>query len=462
MRYLFAAVALVGSVGVPELARANGRAPAASSINFRMGHDNDIVVGLTFGELASHDNGATWYWTCEQAIGYEGTWDPQYAYTASGKLFATTYNGLHVNTDGCTFAVASAKFATSLDMAANGDLYMAVDDPSNSAGECQTANCNAIYRSTDDGATFAQVTAPNMPGMHDEWWNTLKSAKSDPARVYASEYHFVPEPSGEAGNIKKFGLWRSSDHAATFTEMSQVGLTTSSDSILEIVGIMPTDPDVVFLRVTNARGHVGDIIYRSTDAGAHWTAVLDQNDSMAVFVRANGDVLAGTQNDGIYLARDCGAAGACTGWSQLANAPHVNCFAENAAGELWACAANYSSPTVTGDGYALMKTTDYAAWTGVLRFQDITAPESCDPSTVHATTCVGQLWCGVRDQIHVTADPTSCPVTAGDLDDNGTTMITKPKKSGCCDTGAGAGDGIAFALTGCGVGLLVMRRRRRA
>ena len=99
--------------------------------------------------------------------------------------------------------------------------------------------------------------------------------------------------------------------------------------------------------------------------------MLDKDDAFAPsIVRANGDVLAGTQNDGIYLAKDCAAAGPCTAWTQLANAPHVNCFGENHAHELWACSANFSSPTVVGDGYGLMKTTDYSTWTGVLRFQD--------------------------------------------------------------------------------------------
>ena len=53
-------------------------------------------------------------------------------------------------------------------------------------------------------------------------------------------------------------------------------------------------------------------------------------------------------------------------------------------------------------------------------------------------------------------------MTAGDLDDNGTTMITKPKHPGCCDTGPGGADGIAFGMMSLGaVGMLVMRRRGR-
>ena len=57
-------------------AAANGRAPNTSTINFRHGHETDIAAGLTFGLVFSHDNGATWHWMCEAAVGYGGMYDP--------------------------------------------------------------------------------------------------------------------------------------------------------------------------------------------------------------------------------------------------------------------------------------------------------------------------------------------------------------------------------------------------
>ena len=44
---------------------------------------------------------------CEAAVGYGGTFDPDYAYSPTGALFATTFNGLNVMRtagDSCTFA----------------------------------------------------------------------------------------------------------------------------------------------------------------------------------------------------------------------------------------------------------------------------------------------------------------------------------------------------------------------
>src|SRR4051794_21859487 len=92
------------ALGAPPRAEANGRLPATSTITFRQGHETDIAVGLTFGLLVSHDGGKTWGWMCEAAVGYGGTYDPVYVYSPSGALFATTFNGLSVMRDSCTFA----------------------------------------------------------------------------------------------------------------------------------------------------------------------------------------------------------------------------------------------------------------------------------------------------------------------------------------------------------------------
>ena len=88
------AVAAIGLVtSVAGAARANGRPPGASTINFRQTHEQDVIAGLTFGAAISHDGGATWHWFCEDAIGYGGMYDPDYAYSRTGKIFATTTPG---------------------------------------------------------------------------------------------------------------------------------------------------------------------------------------------------------------------------------------------------------------------------------------------------------------------------------------------------------------------------------
>src|SRR5262245_41553537 len=83
-------------------AGANGRDPYTSTINFKQGNDQEIIAGMTFGAVVSHDGGATWRWMCERAIGYGGLYDPDYAYSTSGAVFATTFDGLKVMRDGCS------------------------------------------------------------------------------------------------------------------------------------------------------------------------------------------------------------------------------------------------------------------------------------------------------------------------------------------------------------------------
>ena len=63
----------------------------------------DILAGMTFGAVVSHDGGATWHWMCEKAVLYGGLFDPDYAYSSSGAVFATTFDGSLVMRDGCTF-----------------------------------------------------------------------------------------------------------------------------------------------------------------------------------------------------------------------------------------------------------------------------------------------------------------------------------------------------------------------
>jgi hypothetical protein len=95
--------------------RANGRPPATTNVRFQPGSDADIYLPVTFGLLKSTDDGASFRWVCETAIGYGGTFDPDYAISTEGDIYATTFDGLRVSRDGgCTFeAVGGALGKTS-------------------------------------------------------------------------------------------------------------------------------------------------------------------------------------------------------------------------------------------------------------------------------------------------------------------------------------------------------------
>ena len=422
MRALSAAALLAIATAT---AHANGRPPATSSIQFQVGHDSDVLLGVTFGVVLSHDGGATWQWMCESSVGYGGTFDPQYLWFASGAMFATTTNGLHVGRDGCTFAQTTALGADYISAIARGPdnaLYAAASDPTDAT----------IYKSTDEGVTFPQTAAPGALGTQ---WQSLATAPSDATRVYLSGWAM---PSG---GPRSFLLFRSVTGAQAFTALPTTSFTPISDaSTLDVVAVSPTDADLVFVRVTSESGTVGDAIYRSADGAQTFTKVLEVADAITgLVVRPTGDVIAATPTLGIYRSIDGGAT-----FQPVATAPvlHPHCLAQNSAGALWACAENYANEMM-----GAATSSDGASWTSALRYQDIAAPIACGAGTTQHDTCQAILWCGLRAQLGISADPTQCPIPDGPSTHGGS--------KGCCDAGS---DGSAVAM--CALVAAIVRRRR--
>jgi MYXO-CTERM domain-containing protein len=428
---------------------ANGRAPGTSTIHFREGHETDIAAGMTFGLLVSHDNGATWHWMCEAAVGYGGLWDPDYSYLPNGSLFATTFMGLKVSTDGCTFGSTPP-----------GNLFVSTDEAKGTSvlfGAADSTD-DKIYKSTDSGVTFPTSTTPPGATVND-WYTSMMYAPSDATRVYVAGYRF-------SGQTKSFLLYKSIDGGGTFTAMGQVGLpaTVNTSSSVDIVGVDPAAPNTVYIRISYVNGAQGDTIYKTTNAGAAWTSILNKADSIAFLVRSTGELVAGTKTLGAVHSTNGG-----TTFTALANAPHINCLAENSAHEVWACTQNYGDTMamIPSDGYGIMKTSDLTTWTGVLRYQDITGPVDCAAGTVQHDTCAGMNWCGVVAQLGITSTVIDCSAVGidGAPDAGGSGGSGSGgggggggDKKGCCDTGPGSAPPLAMGLLV--AGSLLLRRRR--
>ena len=426
-------------------AHANGRPPQTSSITFRPGMEREILAGTSFGLLFSKDNGATWRWMCEDALPYGGMYDPDYEITTSGTLFATTFDGLKVNRDGCVFDSLLAppppalKFFSVLARSSSNVIYAAAADPTD-------AN---IYKSTNDGMSFTTVT---QPGMLNDWYQSLEVAPSDPNRLYVSGYRFVQSGSG---TTKEFFMFTSVNGGTAWTPMSLTGIQTMSNSTLDIAAVSRTNPLHIFARVTLEDNAIADGLYESINGGTSWAKIRSEMGSMSVLLRANGDLIIGTQTRGSFK-RAMGQSQ----FTALANAPHINCLAENSAGEVWACTQNYGSPAVPTDNNGIMKSTDLVTWQPVLKYQDIFEPVACPTSTLQYMKCDqpdtagGPLgWCGLCGQLG--CDPKRvCPADVDAPPDAG---IGTSKGKGCCD----AGDGAPSALViGAMIGIVLVRRRR--
>ena len=460
------------------VAAANGRPAGTSTINFEQGSPQHIAAGMTFGFLRSDDGGTTWKWMCEATIGYGGTFDPDYAYSPTGAIFATTFDGLKVMRDGCSFnsAPSGTTFVSSTEMGPTGNVYYAAADPAD----------GKIYRSTDDGMTFP-ISA--TPGQNNDWWDSILVAPSDPTRVYLTGYRYnkicnaVSTNAGAAcvndtgcmgtgakcDSIKQFLIFKSIDGGANFTPMSLTGLTTSNNSAIDVVGIDHTKPNEIYIHINIENGMSGDSIYKSTDAGTTWNKILSTNDpfGLSFLIRNDGSLVVATQTMGSQKSANpasCLSPATCN-WTALATPPHINCLAENpATHDVWACTHNYDSPGIPGDGYGIMKSSDLATWTGVLRYQDINGVVQCAADSIQQTQCVGSymgkpsVWCCLEQQLGITDTSVDCSGTASCLlsVDTPNTMVNPPK--GCCNTGGGGAGALLLAV---GTGALLWRRRKR-
>lgn len=441
-------LALACVAALATAALANGRPPQTSTIHFKPGAENEILAGMSFGLLFSKDNGATWRWMCEDALPYGGMYDPDYEILTSGTVFATTFDGLKVSRDGCRFdstvlapPAPDLKFFSVLARSSENTLYAAAADP-------KDAN---IYESTNDGVSFTAIT---QPGMINDWYQSLEVAPSDSNRMYVSGYRFV---QGGSGTTKEFFMFTSTNAGTSWTPMSLANITAMSNSTIEIVGVSKTDPQHLFVKVTLEDNALADGVYESTNAGGSWTKIRSEQGSISFLLRANGDVVIGTQTRGSFKR-----ANGQTQFTSLAGAPHINCLSENSAGEVWACTQNYGSPAVPMDGYGIMKSTDLVTWTPVLRYQEILEPVTCPTDTAQYMRCDrppaqgGPLgWCGLCAQLG--CDPKRDCNLADDIPPPDSKGGGGGK--GFCETGDASAPGLLVLAAV--IAIVVVRRRRR-
>jgi photosystem II stability/assembly factor-like uncharacterized protein len=432
--------AILVVVALASAAHAHGRDPFLTSIHTRPGAPQDVIAGTTFGLLVSHDGGASWRWLCESALHYMDPYDPDYAYAPSGAMFVQTpMNSVQVSHDGCTFDATglAGKFASAIAIGGDGALYATV----------VTGTEAAVYRSNDDGATFPQVATPAQP---DDVWESLEVAPNDPARVYLTGQRF-------AAGIRTPLLFASDNGGASFTARPIADFATTNDSMLTIVGV-GTNADHVYARLTyDVAGD--DAIYKSTDGGATWSRIFVSTDlyGLAFLVRASGELVAATRTSGAWHSTDGGAT-----WQQLAGAPHISVLVERPGGEVWAGTQNFSYPnrppipSVPADGFAIMKSTDLATWTPVLRLEDIAGPASCAPGTIQHDECVasnaglGSPWCCTAAQLRITSTEIDC---TGEnrcflyaVDGLAGDVTVPPSDPGCCQGSPRATTPLVLAL----------------
>src|SRR5262245_20114654 len=259
-RTVLALAALAGA------AHANGRAPQTVGVYPQPGDPHTLYLATTFGLLVSHDEGCTFYWMCEQSIGYGGVWDPAYAIGSDGTVFATTFKGLRVSRDGgCTFSTTTAAlpmtdpnriadiWIDALDIGPTGEIWV---------GTAETGHTNDVFVSLDNGLSFSSrgMLSPEI------WWKSVKVAPTNPAVVYITGYQVAGAPQAYA--------YRTSNGGVDWTPSPLANVQYASTPVLRIKAVDPTNPDIVYMASEGANPPSGDRLYRSSDGGATWTEVL--------------------------------------------------------------------------------------------------------------------------------------------------------------------------------------------
>ena len=414
-------LAAVLVLALAATASANGRPPLTNGVFFKPGDTQSIYIRSTFGLLISHDDGCSFRWVCEKAIGYGGEFDPKYAVATDGTIFATTFRGLKVSRDGgCTWTMAPVGpgeiWVDAIDVGPNGDVWVAT---------AESAAPNNVYRSTDNGATFAArgMLSPQV------WWKSVRVAPSDPKIVYVAGYQVAGAPTAR--------LYRSDDAGENWTEHPLFGeqrdpptMKFGATPIVLVAAVDPKDPNSVLLTSIEANPPKGDRLYRSTDGGVTFKQVLATNDKIRdAFFAADGSVYVATLGSGAYHSTDRGAS-----FAPLVAPPQLGCLGQRSDGSLVGCGANWEP-----DFKAVARTTDGAKWQKVFRFVELAGPVQCA-----ASTSVGQLcepdWPSLKELFGATGPAAVCPAPPDGAPPK------KPAKSGGCDAGGSSSGWLVVLL----------------
>ncbi len=390
-------------------AHANGRFPASVAVHFdRSG--NTILLSATFGLLVSNDGGDSFVWLCEDSIGYGGTFDPDFAVANNGDFFATTFDGLRRSSDaGCTWetvtlgSLSPNAWAEEVTVAANGHVWVTT---------ATTAQANDVFVDRADGLGFVSAGLQTPTG----WWKSIQGAPSDSSRVYVTGYQV--SGAGDAEPIVH--LRRTDNDGGDWIPLPTTSFKLGPEPQLRIATVSAADPALVFAVSDGAGEPIGDLLYRSVDAGVTWKEVLQTSDVItSVVALADGRVLVATIGDGLRISTTSGTAGS---FSAVPTPPRAACMAAAPNGELFGCGTNWEP-----DNFALGRSADGENWTKVVRFQELSGPLSCPSTTPQVQVCAARVWPGICSQFGL----------CGDVDPVADAGMTVRKNDGCgCSTTA--------------------------
>jgi photosystem II stability/assembly factor-like uncharacterized protein len=364
-------------------ASANGRFPASNRIVFAPGDANLVAVRTTYGILLSHDDGDTWSFLCEDALGLppSAVQDPPLTLSGSSTLIVGTavpFAGLDVSSDtGCNWTCAGGALAgqTVVDLTVRPDVahhvlaltstfvFAAADAGADASDAGTTArSLSQVFESADDGATWAPLGVALDPTVLP---TSLEVASGDPGRVYVSATRGF-------GAARTASLFVSDDGGTTWVERPVPLDGSRGETSVYIGAVDPMDADRVYLRTDGQSSQ----LFVTANAGQSFATALSLTGKMlGLALSADGaTVYAGSAEDGLFA----GARGDAT--LLLRSSVHVQCLATRG-DELWACSDDQSTGFVAGSSID-----DGATFVPKLHLGSVSAPIACAPSGAAACT----------------------------------------------------------------------------
>jgi hypothetical protein len=326
---------------------ANGAFPDSLSILVPPDRPHEIILATNFGVLISEDDGAKWFWVCEQAVASQARLY-QMGPPPTDRLLAVSPLALVLSTDGaCSWQAAGGAISG----ATVNDAFPDPNDPMHVLAlgipPADGYTPPVLYDSHDGGQSFAVLyTAP--PGYSLAGVEVPRTA---PQAIYLAAYQYV-------ANKPNPYLLHSTNSGAAF---QMVDMTSSlGENALRLIAVDQADANRVYLRMLAPGG----------DQFAVWSGTSGQTTltltaPMSFFLeRQGGRIYTGTR-DAAFVSTDGGMT--FSPWP----APHLRALAERD-GKLYAAGDNFA------DHFAIaLSNDDGAHWQPLLSFDRICGMLSC-------------------------------------------------------------------------------------
>jgi MYXO-CTERM domain-containing protein len=443
-------------------AAANGRFPASNRIVLAPTDPTLLAVRATYGVLLSHDDGATWAFLCEDAIGLPPTTiqDPPLAITAAPALVAGTavpVGGLDVSLDmGCNWSCAGGPLAgqTVVDVTVRPDATHTVlaltstfaFDAAEGGADAAATSLSRVFQSIDDGSTWTPMGVALDPSVLP---TSLEVAATDAGRLYVSATRGF-------GGARTASLFVSTDGGATWVERPVPIDGARNETSAYIGAVDPADADRVYLR-TDGQSQ----LLVSVDAGQSFKTLLSLSGRMLGFALApdGAAVYAGSVEDGLFMGTR-----SSTTLAQRSNID-VQCLATRGS-ELWACSDDQRTGFVAG-----VSTDQGATFAPKLHLGSVGAPIACAPNAPGAATacwtdanaaaCSGAPFAQLCASLGCSSNATSSATSLGSSSSATSVTGAKPSSSSCGCESAGAPSSAIAGLAGSFAAVAAAMRRRR-